>query len=153
MGDAEWLTWIDDNLQLRVHLHEIVRSIFSGGDDLASFCHLERESTYDEAQIVQFLELDNGELVDRQMERYRSERLPRRFGLLEAAIVVRRNTARVRQMNQLWWQEISHDSHQDQLIARYALWTSNLTYCTLPGSRGRSRMCRSYPHRTARRAG
>ena len=120
-GDAEWSIWIDGNLQLRVHPHEIVRCVIGGGADLASFRHPERECTYNEAQIVQFLELDDSELVDRQMERYRVERLPRRFGLLETAIVVRRNTARVRQLNQLWWQEISHGSHRDQLSAMYAL--------------------------------
>jgi len=152
-GDAQWSIWIDRNLQLSVHPQEIVRRVFTGGADLASFRHPERECTYNESQIVQFLELDDGELVDWQMERYRAERLPRRFGLLETAIVVRRNTARVRQLNQLWWQEISHGSHRDQLSAMYALWKTNMRYSTLPGSRGRSRLCRLHPHRTVRRVG
>jgi len=153
VSDAKWSIWMDGNLQLKVHPHEIVRRLAARRAELGSFLHPERQCSFAEAKVVQHLALDDRRLVEQQVEHYEKEGFPSGFGLLETAIVARRNSSKVRELNELWWQEICLGSHRDQLSIMYALWKTKLPFCTLPGSRDCSRLCRLYSHRSGQTSG
>lgn len=62
-------------------------------------------------------------LADAQMKRYRDEKFPENFGLVQSNIVIRRhNNSYSKELMEKWWAELKDYSHRDQLSFNYALW-------------------------------
>ena len=72
---------------------------------------------------------DAPDLIVAQLAKYEAEGFPRRFGLAECNVIVRRhNDPLVKQAMEIWWDEIEKGSKRDQISFNYALWRADLPY-------------------------
>ena len=78
---------------------------------------------------------DKAENINAQMDRYRKEGFPERYGLPQTNIVLRRhNDTKCVEVMEVWAEELRNNSHRDQLSFNYAVWkTGNSgSVCYLP---------------------
>lgn len=116
---------MDANVSLQVPAQLLVDEWLQSAD-LAVFKHRTRICTYAEAERCMELGLDSKQLISAQMSKYRNEGLPSNIGLPETTVVARRQTARVRQFNEAWWEELDRYSVRDQLGFMYAARASGI---------------------------
>lgn len=96
------------------------------GTLLSSPVHNLRVCIYDEALEVERLGKSDKQTLSKQMNFYRSEGFPEKFGLREMNVIYREhNDSRVIQLMRLWWQQINEYSERDQLSFMYSCWKLN----------------------------
>ena len=128
--DYEISIWIDSNILLRGnHLGDSARRFEEQGALFMSNPHPDRDCTYDELAKCLELSKDAPGLMKAQVERYRQEGLPEKYGMFETNILIRKhNDPQVTAFQALWWQEISAGSRRDQLSVMYSLWKLGLAH-------------------------
>ena len=133
--DATYSLWIDGSVQPKpsFDLNEMIEN-YLGGHDLAVFKHHARDCAYSEAETCIRLKKDDIDIIERQMLRYEYEGYPRKNGLAECTVLLRRHTESIRSFNETWWQEIQNHSRRDQLSFNYVAWKLRLKYCCMNGS-------------------
>lgn len=106
---------------------------FLGDNDIAAFQHPHRQNVYEEPQVCYNLGKD-GDLpqMQAQMARYRHEGFTGE-PFSACTLLVRRNTDAVRAFEKLWWDEVLHGSHRDQLSFDYCRWKCELEVSYIPG--------------------
>lgn len=77
--------------------------------------------------------LDNPNTIKAQMDRYRALGFSGR-PLSAAFLIVRRNTGRIRALNEMWWGEVSQYSIRDQLSFDYCCWKLGIEPAIIPGN-------------------
>lgn len=82
------------------------------------------------AEMCILLGLDDEQIINEQMTRYGEVNTP----LTENGIIVRRNTPKIKELNELWWQEYQSGSQRDQLSLPYAIQQTNAKLTLLPFS-------------------
>jgi hypothetical protein len=102
--------------------------------DMAALRHPDRDCVYDEAKAVVETGKDSAETVWPQIQAYKAEGYPAHNGLAACTIIIRRNTARVRQFNAFWWQQTRRHSVRDQLSFNYSCWKLGMDYGIIPGN-------------------
>lgn len=144
---AEYALWIDSDVSLAVDPRYLVERYLSDSD-VALFPHPWRDCIYDEAEVCAAQRLDAPERIRRQIERYRREGYPPHSGLHACRIVLRRQTARVRALNEAWWEEIERGSVRDQLSFDYVCWRLGIRPRVLPGTAYENAFFRTRRQRT-----
>lgn len=104
------------------------------GVDIACWKHPHRENVYQEAKACIRFHKDKPEVINVQMERYRSKGFPKSVVLSACILLVRRNTPRLREFEDFWWNEVKNGSCRDQLSFDYARWKLNMPIAYIPGS-------------------
>ena len=122
--------WHGGNIQLN-QLPSVVLEKMLGDAEIAAFRHPHRSCLYEEAEICKDWKLDSAEKIDKQMARYRREGFPAKFGLTACWFLIRRNTDRVREFDNMWWKELS--SIRDQLSFDYVRWKTGMKVKWLNG--------------------
>lgn len=147
--DATYSLWIDGSVEINFNfsIQQLI-DVYLREHDLAVFKHPERQCIYEEAAKCIRINKDNPAVIQRQMAAYRNENYPPNNGLVESAVLLRRHTGKVRQFNEVWYQEIKHNSRRDQLSFNYAARKTSLEFCHLPESlrRGAGSMFQFQPH-------
>ena len=123
--------WHGGNVQLKGDLMNLVALLDNA--DIAVLKH-PRGCIYAEAKAVIDWGLDNQQIVQAQMERYRQASYPENNRLHAAFLIVRRNTPQIRELNTLWWNEVTKGSHRDQLSFDYCLWKLGIKVQRIPGN-------------------
>lgn len=88
--------------------------------------HNARKCIYDEAKKVLQDKLDYPNLVNSQIERYKSEKFPSNYGLYDTGFTIRKNNSQIKLFNETWWNEINKGSARDQLSHMYSSWKTNI---------------------------
>ena len=72
---------------------------------------------------------DKPEIIDKQIEKYKKEKFPENFGLVQSNIVIRHHNSDdcIFLMNS-WWEQIANESHRDQLSFNYVIWKTGLSF-------------------------
>lgn len=130
--EAEYSIWIDGNLSLQVPAEELLK--FLDDSDIAMFRHAERDCLYDEASICSFLELDDSEVIKKQIDKYKKELFIKHFGLFETGLIVRRHTKKIEEFNNSWWSEVTTFSKRDQISLMYVAKKTGVKIIQIPGS-------------------
>lgn len=144
--------YIDSSLEIKCkNIHDMAEECLSG-KDMALYRHAERVCVYDEIDYVvnsKDRALVDPLLADRILEKYRSISYPKKRGLYENALIVRRNAARVRKVNEDWWKEFLLGAERDQFTLMYALEINSLEVAQIErGTQFRdSPYVNFYPHR------
>ena len=160
--DYDVAIWLDANFQVLDGFENIIdQNLYA--EDMLLFRHYERDCAYAEAEECKRLELDSSEIIDRQMERYRSEGFPEHYGLPECNTILSRDTAETRAIFGLWLAEVVKGSKRDQLSFSYAVWKSDRRVAAAGGtpraviiSTEVARNCRytwPHPHQTPKARG
>jgi hypothetical protein len=84
--------------------------------------HPTTNCVYDHALKCLQLKLGTLMVIFKQVGRYANEGLPQNFGLTENGLIIRKNNAKIKELNELWWKEYQEGSQRDQLSMPYALW-------------------------------
>lgn len=116
------------NAQLKVNPEELIQYL---GDNDIAVCKHPRKNVYDEAKAVIRMGKDKAEIVNSQMERYKSEGFDGN-DLSALILVIRRNTPMLREFSLALWEEIKNNSHRDQLAFDYMRWKMNFPISRLP---------------------
>lgn len=133
----DYSIWIDASFGL---LHtDILKFVEKhlGKNDIACYYHgedkVDRSCIYQEAAVCINRFPKQTMLILDQVNRYRNEGFPERFGLRSAGIVLRRNNDNVRKFNEMWWDEIVRGSHRDQLSQMYVSWKTGIDVGKMTG--------------------
>lgn len=94
--------------------------------DMVSYRHPKRTCLYDEGAACMSQNLDNGITIKRQMNFYKKQGLPLNFGLFDTGFLIRRNTSKMVEFNDLWYKELKKGSKRDQLSHSYVLWQTGI---------------------------
>lgn len=129
----EYSLYIDGSIILSCAPSILVREYLG---TRASFClakHPWRSCAYEEAERCKKRNKAPGEIVDKQMERYRAEGFPVNFGLTENGFLLRRHgESTVKDIMADWWREVSTESIRDQLSLPYVLWRGGYKVALFP---------------------
>ncbi len=129
---AEVTVWIDGSVTLLVpDFYE--RAVAELGDDDALFmAHPWRDCIYDEREASHPNGKYDGQPTREQVETYRAAGHPEHWGLIQTTVMVRRDTPRMRAVNEAWWAEMLRWSVQDQLSLPPLLRTMDLRWHAWP---------------------
>jgi len=137
LPDADVTIWLDGNVRLLIMVKSVLENYLTDAD-LATFDHPDRGCLYDEAAFCALKGKDSKQVLSRQATAYRKAGMPPGWGLAETKCVTRRNVAQVKQLNELWWQQIEKHSVRDQVGFPYACWKLGMKWKAIPGWAGPS---------------
>ena len=132
LPDYDYWIWVDPTHDVVVHPKQIFTDHLQD-KEIGLWRHPIRNCIYQEATTLLELKWDHPHLITSQMEHYKKEGYPEDNGLIEAPVLIRKNTSRIQTMNLRWWEQICRYSSRDQLSLPYALWKSKIDPLLLPG--------------------
>lgn len=128
----DYYIWVDVSHDVVVN-PEVLCATYLERSQIACFKHTQRQCIYEEAKILTELKYDHPELLNSQIEFYRSKNYPINNGLFELSTFIRKNTPEIMNMQLKWWDNICRYSSRDQLSFMYAMWECGMTPNVLPG--------------------
>lgn len=115
--------WVDGNLQVVGDLNCFANQYDLNRCPFYVRVHPVRKCIYDEAEACIRLKKDTSESVNRQIEAYRQEGYPKKIGMVETCVLLRKhNDIKCQLLCNLWASELLKYSHRDQLSFNYACW-------------------------------
>lgn len=117
--------WVDSNVEIRSSITKYMQdhNINEKAGYLFVGEHPQRTCTYAEATECIRQKKDTPENINKQIEQYRKEGFPERFGLPQTCILFRyHNTDAAKSFGETWFNEIKNKSHRDQLSFSYVAW-------------------------------
>jgi len=122
LSEYEWSLYVDANIAIVGNPLELANKYLSKYD-MAVPKHFARECVYDEARECVILGKTKYEEAMCQMNKYKNEGFPAKFGLGENNIIYRRhNSEKIKKIMNEWWMEIKTQTQRDQLSLAYVLW-------------------------------
>lgn len=137
-----WI-WLDGS----VVFHADTKDLFSWKGPIAVFKHPLRDCIYEEAEILKEQGNEGPEILDAQMQEYRSEGHPEHAGLGTTGTLIRDNLPSVRALNAFWWGEVSTKSKRDQLSFNFGVRKFDLPVEYIEGIYDGNRWLRVMPHK------
>ena len=128
--EADCWLWLDANVRARIHPRLVVDQ---DKNELVAQRHWKRKCVYEEVDACIVGEKDDPELLRAQEARYRQAGMPELWGLAQTGMLIRRNTAAIRELNEKWWAEIVEWSCRDQVSLPFVCWTLRLKWSILVG--------------------
>jgi hypothetical protein len=131
--EYKYIIWMDANMHIITKSFLPYITTYLNRVNLALFKHPTRSCIYDEAMAIVHLDLDNNQLVTKQIAQYKEYEFPINFGLAATGIILRKNTLDVERFNSLWWEELNNGSRRDQLSFDYVRWKTGQKVSYLSG--------------------
>ncbi len=133
--DYEVSIWVDANILIKKDIRYLESKFLEENNPLGIFDHYKRHCLYEEGEECIKRKMDNAGVIERQLERYNDEGLPKGLGLPETNILIcRPNDSLVQKIYTTWWMEVDNNSKRDQISVMYALWKNNASYTPLVDS-------------------
>lgn len=132
LPDYDYYFWVDSTHELIMNPNYVINDIIKGGD-IALFTHKQRSCVYQEGDELINLNYDNLELIQKQIEYYKSENYPENNGLYELPCSIRKNCEKINTMNLMWWELICKYSSRDQISLPFVLNKLNIKPFILDG--------------------
>ena len=132
LPDYDYWFWVDSTHSVIIHPKEIIEK-YLGDSEIGLWKHTDRDCAYSEANIIKNLNYDHIDLVDRQIEYYKSVGYPVNNGLYELPVSIRKNTDKIKILNMRWWEQICRYSSRDQISMPFVLWKTGIQPKLLPG--------------------
>lgn len=124
--EYDFSIYLDGNVRIISDIRTFVKRC-SDKTGIAMHTHRERNDIYDEAKVCKLLRRGNSTNIQKQMELYKKEEFPERFGMNEATIIVSdlHNNESVKLLDEWYKEFIRSGSLRDQLAWPYVLWKNN----------------------------
>ena len=123
LSEYDMSIWVDGNVTLKGDLNKFVKNVITSDCSVYVPKHPQRDCIYAEANAVVKMGKDKSDITRPQMERYRKEGFPERYGLLQSNIMLRKhNKLDCIKLMEDWFKELKDGSHRDQLSFNYASW-------------------------------
>lgn len=116
--------WIDGSIDILSDMNKFINTYCNIKDKCVYIRrHPNRKCIYSEATICISMKKDTSININPQIKKYKDEKFPSNFGLVETNIIYRKHNEPycIKLMN-LWASELINGSHRDQLSFNYALW-------------------------------
>lgn len=119
--DYKYSIWIDGNVQCQNSIVDYVNRLNEHG--FMSHDHAYEDCIFSESVRIIAGNIENNNLIRLQMKGYQDEGMPRHYGMLHTAILVRENRNPICNcLMRKWWHEVYSKSFRDQLSVTYCLW-------------------------------
>ena len=131
LPDYDISIWVDGVVDVRGNVKEYLKTF--DFDTYSVFIpeHPERKCIYKEIDAcirIKKIKGDEVTLAKKQIERYRAEKFPENYGLVQTNVMIRwHNDQYSKDLMEKWWSELKDYSHRDQLSFNYALWKCGST--------------------------
>ena len=126
--DYDYTIYLDSNMFITEHPEFFIEN-FLQNNDIAVHSNPYRSCLYEEAkEIRDVLKYEKPEIVDAEIEHIRKEGYPENNGLGACHLLVRRNTPKIKQLNEVWWSMVEKYSYRDQLSFNYSCWKTANKY-------------------------
>lgn len=115
--------WIDGSMTVCRDLKAFISQYDLDACPLYTRVHQIRHCIYDEAEACKAMRKDSSAVIDAQMAAYREEGYPKKAGMIESGVMLRKhNDPKCIALCNLWAAEILKHSHRDQLSFNYVCW-------------------------------
>jgi hypothetical protein len=126
----EFSIWVDSSFQVKdINVNDYIKTHLRKYD-LSCYHHNtddpRRSCLYKEAATCLLNGKGDPDVIMNQITRYRNEGYPINNDLYATGILIRRNNAKVKEFNEIWWNEVSNGSQRDQLSQMYAIWKTGI---------------------------
>ena len=129
LSDYETSIWVDANITIKGCMNYLINICKWSTSPVTVPKHPKRSCTYDEANEVIKLNKDVSEIVQPQILKYKEEKFPEKYGLVQTGIMFRKhNDPKCIKLMETWWNEIEQHSHRDQLSFNYAVWKTGIGF-------------------------
>ena len=124
--DYEISLYIDSIYILFGNVDSLIIRLLPPNINIIANEHRTRNTIRDEINGVLYLKKEKIEMIKKIKERYKSEKFPDNYGLVETSFIIRRHNEKdCVNIMEKWWNEINTYSHRDQLSLCYVLWKEN----------------------------
>lgn len=131
----EFSLYIDNTVQLTAHPSALFKQAKARNSSFMMFEHPERNCVFDEAEVAKSLNLDDPELIDKQMEFYARLNFQRHTGLHATTVMLRKhNDPKIKIAMNEWHDQVLRYSKRDQLSFDVIRHFFDLDVHPLPGS-------------------
>lgn len=118
--------WVDGSVKLTADLNKFLTEKCSEDASIFIPNHPSRKCIYQEMIACERQKKDTHANIEPQRIRYREERFPENYGLVQSNIIIRKhNEPDCIRLMETWWEEIRKGSHRDQLSFNYAAWKNS----------------------------
>jgi hypothetical protein len=126
MSNYDITVWIDACFVPKSSIMTLVKLL--GDKDCLVLKHPARECIYTEGQFCYEHGISDPTRIVAQLNNYRDLGYPKNNGLAATGILVRKNSGLIKEINELWANEITGKAHRDQLSFDFSFWVSNASY-------------------------
>ncbi len=128
LQEYDYSLWIDGNFDITGSLKDYIHKYLKNGKCLA-IRHEDRDCVYEEAQACIDFDKDDPEIINKEIELFRSENYPEHNGLVASGILFRDHHDKdVIKVLEDWYHIVETMSYRDQLSFNYACWKNNFKY-------------------------
>ena len=135
--EHEYSIWVDGRVSLKKSVKSLLKLLKpkNGQEkELAVSKHPDRDCIYDEADVCKEFGLEKENNINYLINEIRLKGYPEHNGLSETAILVRKNTNKIRAFNINWSNIVVQTCIRDQLSFNYLLWALKIDYENIPTS-------------------
>jgi hypothetical protein len=132
LPEYDYWFWVDSTHELIMNPNDVIQKYLEDYE-IGVWNHTDRSCLYKEAEAVNDNNYDYKDLVNNQIEYYKSQGYPENNGLYELPVIIRKNTDNIKILNMRWWEQICRFSSRDQISMPFVLWKTGITPKILPG--------------------
>ena len=123
---TKYSLWVDGNYLVNEN-HYLFFNKYKDVKHIKFYKHSLRNCIYDEAKIIQKEKPEfDPKIIDKQMKRYKDQKMPLMHGLINGAIILRNHESKLLpKLMDDWWFEIYNYSIRDQLSFNYVNWKND----------------------------
>jgi len=119
--DSEYSIWMDGCEAIKWDAKVLIDR-FLNGYDIAIFKHHARDDIYDEfIADMTYRQREPAYFRENQRQKYIDEGIPKKTGLFECGVIIRRHSEAIKRMCETWWAEITSYSSSDQCSFIYSM--------------------------------
>ena len=143
LSEYEYSVYMDANIRIvSQNFYHLILQKIKTGVQISGIKHPFRNCLYLEGYEVISYGLENFRTVIHEMRFIHQEGFPRRFGMYEANIILRKHAdEKIQKQCELWWKMINRYSKRDQLSYSYTLWKFDIDFDYLIPENQSARNC------------
>lgn len=116
--------YMDANIELRKPVSEFIKNECDLKNyDFFSIIHSDRDCIYEEAKVCIEWKKDDKKIIEEEMTFLKKEKFPKHYGLTaNNFFAFKTNNAKIKKIQNCWWNMVKRYSRRDQLSFMYSLW-------------------------------
>ena len=128
LKEYEFSIWVDAGFRIIGDMEDYINTYIKDGL-LIGIKHSVRNCIYEEIDVCNSRDKDDGFILETVINKYESEGYPKNNGLIESGVLFRRhNNQIVINLMEQWHYEVMNYSKRDQLSFNYVCWKNNFKY-------------------------
>ncbi len=122
LPEYDYSIMIGGQIEIKSDLNKFVKENFDLSKDFNLLKHPCRTCIYDEAKLLIKEKIGKEHEITPQLDRYKKEGFPAKFGLSACGIIGRKHNKNVAKYESMWWDELYGGVCRDQLSFDYIRW-------------------------------